>query len=171
MSTKLALVQTLPLTLLACQSTAEVVAADEAVRAPLFDAVKSLEGRWEGTGEDGMQLVHEFQVTSNGSVVRELMFPGTPHEMTNMYALDGNSLAMTHYCAAGNQPRMRASAKEGNRIAFHAAGVEDLKSKDDLYMGAMTLVFVDADHIEQHWTAWRGGKVDHSPAFELHRVR
>lgn len=170
MSIQNALAPTLSLLLLACQSSPRVVAADSAVRDPVFASLASLEGRWEGTGEGDMALVHEFRVTSNGTAVRELMFPGTPHEMTNMYALDGDALAMTHYCAMGNQPRMLAKGKDGNRIAFLSAGVEDLNAADEVYMGEMTLVLVDADHIEQHWTALRSGEVDHATVFSLHRA-
>ena len=42
----------------------------------------------------------EFRVTSAGSVVQETMFPGSDHEMVNMYSVDGDKLLMTHYCAA-----------------------------------------------------------------------
>ena len=76
-------------------------------------------------GPDGEGIV-EFRVSSNGSAVRELMYPGTEHEMTNMYTLEGNTLVMTHYCAGGNQPHMRASKFENGRLAFEPDGVSDL---------------------------------------------
>jgi len=171
--------RTLPLALalslaaLACQATSgpRVVPADPAQREGLFAAVRGLEGRWVGTGPDGGEHVAEFRVSSAGSAVRELMFPDTPHEMTNMYTLDGNSLVMTHYCAGGNQPHMRASALEGNRLVFRSDGVSDLKSADEVYMGEMTLVLVDGDHIEQHWRALKRGEPDHAVVFELERAR
>jgi hypothetical protein len=83
--------------------------------------------------------------------VREIMFPGSEHEMTNVYHLDGNELVVTHYCAAGNQPRMVASKVDGNRITFHTDSVSDLKPGGGPFMGELTLVLVDAGHIEQHW--------------------
>lgn len=168
---KSALALSLLLSLAACQSTRAVVDADPATREPLLAAMKALEGRWEGEAHEGMQVVHEFKVSSDGSAVRELMFPGMPHEMTNMYTLDGNSLVMTHYCAAGNQPHMRSDGIDGNRIAFQFEGVSDLKSEEEVYMGEMTLVIVDDDHIEQHWKAFRGSELDHATKFELQRVR
>ncbi len=160
----------------ACQSSSDtyaVVSTDPAVRAPLMDAVAALEGRWTGVAPDGSTGVTEFVVSSNGSAVREIMMPGTENEMTNMYTLDGNALVMTHYCAGGNQPHMRASAIEGNSIVFEPAGVSDLKSEDEVYMGAMTLVIKDADHIEQHWSSYKAGAPDdsHSMVFEMTRAR
>jgi hypothetical protein len=154
----------------ACQSSApKVVDSDPAVRQVLFEAVAGLEGRWQMEGPEGPAYI-EFALTAGGSAVRETMFPGTPFEMVNMYTLDGNALSMTHYCAAGNQPHMRADALEGDRLAFRTTGVSDLKSPDEHYMGSMTLVFVDADHVEQHWISLNAPESDHMPAFALTRV-
>ncbi len=147
-----------------------VVEADESIRAPMFEAVAALEGRWIATTPYG-ESVHEFKVSSGGSAIRETMATGEEHEMTNMYTLDGNSLTMTHYCGAGNQPFMRASSLDGNRLVFDFVSVSDLKSADDHYMGAMTLVFVDEDHVQQHWTSINGGEVVEMGAFELRRDR
>lgn len=155
----------------ACASTGEsltVVEADDALRAPMFDAVAALEGRWVSTTPHG-EMVHVFEVTSAGSAIREIMAPGTEHEMTNMYTLDGNSLSMTHYCGAGNQPFMRARRLDGDRLEFESVSVRDLKDPDEHYMGAMTLVFVSAEHVQQHWTSIIGGDVSEMGVFELRR--
>ena len=161
---------------LACQSSSSVrtVAADEALRKPLFDSVAALEGRWEEAEDSGeMQLAIEYHVSSGGTAVREVMNPGGPHEMTNMYTLDGNSLVMTHYCAGGNQPHMRASALEDGALVFEAEGVSDLNPGESSYMGALKLVMVDANTLEQHWTSMNAdGKPnpDHDMVFHLKRV-
>lgn len=161
----------LPL-LLACQSSGDAAfpERDAELRDELFATVAALEGRWEMAGEDGPQYI-EFHVSSNGSAVREVMFPGTANEMTNMYTLDGNSLVMTHYCAGGNQPHMRATSLEDGHLAFTAFGVSDLASPDAVYMGDMTLFIEDEDHVEERWRALTGDTVDHMPAFALTRVR
>jgi len=157
----------------ACQSgSPAIVEADPAQRAELFGPVAALEGSWNGTHPmSGEATVTEFHVSSNGSVVRELMMKGTEHEMTNMYSLDGNSLVLTHYCAGGNQPRMRATSVDGGQIVFAADGVSDLKERDEVYMAAMTFVILDEDHIEQHWTALKDGEVDHETVTKLERAR
>jgi hypothetical protein len=151
----------LPLAALACQSTTtpSIVEGNADDRDALLEALSALEGRWEGAGATGDKFVSEFRVIAEGSVVHETMFPGDSYEMTNMYALDGNSLVMTHYCAAGNQPHMRAEVVEADSIVFHSDGVSGLESSDDVYMGAMTLVLKDTDHIEQHWTQLKNGAV------------
>lgn len=167
------LVLALALSAAACQSTSatpRVVEVDPEMRGTLFDAVAALEGRWEMEGPDGPAYV-EFEVIANGSAVRETMFPGEDHEMVNMYTLAGNGLAMTHYCASGNQPHMRAAAIDGGALAFETTGVSDLKAADEPYMGSMTLVIVDADHIEQHWTTLNAPEEANSMVFAFTRVR
>ncbi len=166
----------------ACSSTHSqrvVTAAKPADKAALLDRIKSLAGTWETSGPDGKKMTVTYQVTSSGSAVREVMFPGTPTEMTNMYTMDGPNLLMTHYCAMGNQPHMTASSNAtpttkttgastsaaaanasdaaSNRIAFKTAGVSNLTAPDQMYMGQMTLTFVDNDHIRQEWQTIKNG--------------
>src|SRR5690242_15659779 len=137
----------------ACVSTQDAP-HDPAQRKPLLDALKSLEGTWEQKDEKGEAMLCEFKVTAAGSAVREIMFPGTAQEMTNLYSLDGNGLAMVHYCAMGNQPRMRATARVGKNMAFGLVSVCDMESPEEPYMGEMTLEFVDQDHIVEHWRTY-----------------
>jgi hypothetical protein len=85
--------------------------------------------------------------------------------------LDGNTLVMTHYCAGGNQPHMRAQAIEANHLVFLSEGVSDLKTVDEVYMGEMTLVLKDADNIEQRWTALKNGEPVEGGAMVLPLVR
>jgi hypothetical protein len=164
----------LPLFVTACNSTRtpESVAQtpNPERRAALLETVTALEGRWVMRSPEGEAFV-EFAVTSGGHAVRETMFPGTEHEMINMYTLDGNGLAMTHYCAGGNQPHMRAAALEDGKLAFETTGVSDLNKADEHYMGAMTLVIVDDDHIEQHWKTLNANEPGQDPVFALERVR
>jgi len=156
--------------LAACQSGAPRT-FDEATRAELLGTVKALEGRWEGKDPEGNLQAVEFRVSSGGSAVREIMFPGTPDEMTNMYHLDGDTLVLTHYCAAGNQPRMRAARIDAGRLEFQFESVTDRESADQVYMGRMTLVVEDQDHIREDWQALRGDELDHATSFHLTRVR
>lgn len=155
----------------ACNATRQrpVVDADPATREALLSSMAALEGRWQGVAPDGSQGSTVFTVSSAGSAVRELMLEGTEHEMTNMYTLDGNTLVMTHYCAGGNQPRMRATSVEDGRIVFRFDGVQDLKSPDELYMGELTIVRIDDDHIEEHWRAFRAGELDHEMTIAMQR--
>ena len=158
----------------AADSTHSARAVTEATpqqRAALIDRVKSLAGTWEATDEKGNKHVASvFTVSSNGSAVREVMLPGTEHEMTNMYTMDGPTLVMTHYCALGNQPKMRAAASDQPGVVelkFDSVG--NLVSADQGYMGALTLTMKDPNHLTEHWTHFEKGKAGHDAVFELTR--
>ena len=58
-----------------------------------------------------VKIVSVIKVTAGGSAVHETLFPGSAHEMVSVYHLDGADLVMTHFCALGNQPRMKADPK------------------------------------------------------------
>src|SRR5512137_1642123 len=76
--------------------------------------LSALAGEWEGTYQwTGARSDHgtmgaRYYVTGNGtSLVEDLVQEGKP-TMTSVYHLDGNDLRVTHFCAAGNQPRLKA---------------------------------------------------------------
>lgn len=162
------------LVLASCQSTDSEMAVsyegnDSATRAALLEAMSDLDGRWQIDGAPE-PAYFEFAVSSAGSVVRETMFPGDPGEMTNMYSLDGDALTMIHYCGYGNQPRMRASTVEEGRIVFENIGVSDRASEEEHYMGAMTLVFIDENHIEEIWREYPLAEEPVTTSIKLTRV-
>jgi hypothetical protein len=160
----------LPLVIGACAATHED-AHDPLQRQRLLDSVKALAGTWESKSHDGGLQVTEFKVSSAGSVVREIMFPDTPHEMTNVYCLDGNALAMTHYCAMGNQPHLRAAARVGNQLEFGLVDVADKDSADEEYMGGLTLEFVDQDHLTEHWRSYVKGELQTGHSIDIALTR
>lgn len=142
----------------------------------LLDPIKALAGEWEMTDEKGVkQLAAVYRVTGGGSAVCETMFPGSAHEMVNMYHLNGpDTIVVTHYCAVGNQPRM-ACKSPTSKTSFDfktldpAKDVTNLKSIDGMYMGSLVLTITDADHITQDWTHFDKGKEAGKVNFELTR--
>ena len=158
--------------LVGCTHTSGLKVSGKAndIQAGMLTKVKSLEGDWTTPpGPDGKPGVISFHTSSAGSVVREIMFPGTDHEMTNMYHMDGPACVVTHYCAMNNQPLMAATQMDGNSLAFKTRSVSNHASNDEGYMGGLTLTFVDADHVEEHWTSYKSGKVTERADFVLTR--
>ena len=49
-----------------------------------------------------------YRLVSNGTTLMETMDSGHDTSMVTMYHVDGSRILATHYCAAGNQPRMAA---------------------------------------------------------------
>lgn len=155
-------------------------AADAATKSALFDRVAKLEGEWvvdmtaEEIAQYGQPGTSVIKVTSSGSIVRDIMFVGTAHEMTNVYHMDGDELVLTHYCSQGNQPRMEAKLNDGhqhasNQIHFQFDEVSNLTSADQSYMGDVVLTFVDDNHYTQTWTHYKAGKSESGPVIKWKR--
>ena len=150
---------------------------------PGLEKLKSLAGEWimesvqEGADakpekKTDEQVAIVYKVISAGSVVMEHMFPGTPHEMVTMYHLDGPDLMLTHYCALGNQPRMKAEKSDDpSKLVFKFAGGTNMDPTKDGHMHDLTLTFVDPDHIRAEWTYFEDGKKADVTVFELKRKK
>src|SRR5262245_17013535 len=148
-------------------------AASKPVPPSRLDAIKKLSGEWVEVGEDGKptgNVVAVYRTTAGGTVVEETLFGGTPHEMVTMYFMDRDSLMLTHYCVAGNQPRMKAEKRtDPNKIVFQCDGGTNMKSENDVHMHHATLVFVDDNHIQSEWLEYKDGKQVMNASFTLAR--
>ena len=136
-----------------------------------FELLKGLVGTWQGSKQalDGQETITvEYVLTSRGTAVIERMFPGTPKEMVSVYAQDGHEMVMTHYCALGNQPRMKTSSPvAGNSIIMSYIDGTNMRSLQDKHMHELTLTVIDDRHINHEWTVFENGReaVTHSFAF------
>jgi hypothetical protein len=125
-----------------------------------FEKLKGLAGTWEGsTSEAGMNATVTFAVTANGSVVMETMFPGTPHEMINMYHMVGNELVATHYCAVGNQPsfKLDTAASSADQLVFAFNGGSGFDPAKDMHIHSGKLAW-EGNTLEAEWQAYAAGK-------------
>lgn len=138
-----------------------------------MNAIKTLAGSWEGVvaEHNNGAATAVFAVTSGGSVVREIMGAGTEHEMTNVYHLDGDRIVTTHYCAAGNQPRMVATFTSPHKIVFELESIANYTGGEHGFMGGLELEIVDKDHIIQHWSSFKDGKFNGKATFDLKRKK
>ena len=90
----------------------------------------------------------------------------------SLYHREGADLIMTHYCALGNQPRMKADPRSpSNQIHFLFAGGTNLDPAKDKHMHEGTLTFVDDDHIEFSGVAWENGKPSETHCGTMKLVR
>jgi hypothetical protein len=130
---------------------------------PQFEMIRGLAGEWKGTARapgdpKTFPTVASIRLVSAGSAVMLVTDPGTPHEMVTMFHLDDGAPMATHYCAAMNQPRLRASrTAEPGKLIFEFTDGTNLKSHPGR-MERLVLSFPDADHHVQEWTFLDGGK-------------
>src|SRR5260221_6444236 len=103
-----------------------------------FEKMKTLEGKWEGkvTVAEHPEMSNmgghiSFRVTSMGNaLVHEMYGEGRPDHPVTMIYLDSGRLLLTHYCDAGNRPRMAGKlSADGKTVEFDfldvAGGTED----------------------------------------------
>lgn len=134
-----------------------------------MDRLKTLQGSWVGSiREMQMPATTRFVVTSGGSALCEIMGEGTEHEMTNVYHLDGDRVVVTHYCAAGNQPRMVSTKITDASIVFELDSVSNYFPTQGGCMGRLEVEFVDSTTVVQRWTSL-GGKEEGTVTFDLRR--
>jgi hypothetical protein len=149
--------------------------AATAAKNPGLERLKKLAGTWVEADKDGKptdKVVSIVKVTAAGSAVHETLFPGQPMEMVSVYHLDKGDLVMTHYCALGNQPRMKADpASPKNQIVWKFVGGANLDPAKDMHMHSGTLTFVDDDHIEFAGEAWENGKPSETHCGTMKLVR
>jgi hypothetical protein len=114
---------------------------------PAFEKLKKLEGRWSGPavwdqgGKKGnVDFNVTYRITSGGTAVIETMFAGTPGEMVTMYFLEGDDLALVHYCSAGNQPKMKLETpRESNVLSFRCLGGTNMTEQDSTCIGPASI--------------------------------
>lgn len=134
-----------------------------------FEMMKSLAGNWEGDGPDGPTKV-SYKIVSAGSAVMETIDHGDmPGMMVTMYHLDGNKFMMTHYCSAGNQPRMRLVSGTPTELTFEMYDATNLLSTKDAHMRKLVITWTDKNHITADWTLSKDGKDQHHGVFKLER--
>jgi hypothetical protein len=142
---------------------------------PGLEKLKKLAGTWVAADKDGKatdQVVSVVKVTAAGSAVHETLFPGQPMEMVSVYHCDGNDLVMTHFCALGNQPRMKADPKSPpNQIRFLFAGGSNIDPAKDKHMHEGAITFIDENTIEFCGVCWDGGKAVEGQTCQMKLVR
>lgn len=113
----------LSLSLAAIGCASHKPAADAA--APGIDAsagwtrlVERLPGTWSATTESGSSLEVSYRLVSRDSALLETFGADPAAQTFSVYHPDGRGLMLTHYCAQGNQVRLRASEVSDSRVTF-----------------------------------------------------
>src|SRR5581483_1972889 len=143
-----------------------------------FDKMKSLAGVWEGTMTtdppakevEGATLRVTLRVTSMGNaLMHELRLSTRPDDPITMFYIDDGKLLLTHYCDAGNRPRMTGSLTPDGQIDFQFLDVAGPLNHGHMHHSTFTCV--DADHHTEDWTYMMPGDKSVRAHAELTRVK
>lgn len=154
-------------------------AAARAAEPNAFDRLKTLAGVWEGRittvpaakEVEGATARVTLRVTSMGNaLIHEMNVSTRPDDPITMFYVDNGQLTLTHYCDAGNRPRMTAATSpDGNAIQFEVVDVAGPLKYGHMHHVAFT--FVDADHHIEEWTFMGAGGKAVNGRFELTRIK
>jgi len=138
-----------------------------------LDQLKTLTGSWEGKNAQGKPVQVSFRDTAGGSALMSEIMGKGPEDMISMFHLDGpNRLVLTHYCSAGNQPRMAATASpDGKTITFNFFDATNLESPDAGHMQRVIFIMIDANHHTEDWTFMLPGDKHLQAHMDLQRAK
>jgi hypothetical protein len=135
-----------------------------------FNKMKSLEGEWTGRvtvaehPENNNDAIHiSLRVTSMGNaLVHEMHGEGRPDHPVTMVYVENGQLTLTHYCDAGNRPRMTGKlAADGKTVEFGFMDVTGPMTYGHMHNAKFTAV--DADHHTEDWVFMEpGDKMAHA---------
>jgi len=134
-----------------------------------FDQLKGLEGTWEGKNSQGQALSVSFRMTAGGSALMSEIHGQGPENMITMFHMDGERLLATHYCGAGNQPRMKVVSSDGKSITFEFMDGTNIAPGAG-HMQRVTFAQADADHHTEDWVFLDKGK-EMKEFFTLERAK
>jgi hypothetical protein len=145
-----------------------------------FDKLKSLAGSW--VGPLSMDAEHSdpsiagkigqfsLRVTSRGNaIVHEISVSGIPDHPVTMIYLEGDRLMATHYCDAGNRPRLVGTmSPDGNTITFEYLDLSGGNEHGHMYKGVFT--FLEDNRHTEEWTFMMPNDQTFTGRFDLERL-
>lgn len=143
-----------------------------------FESLKTLAGSWEGTltvvppmpelADKRVKVV--IRETSRGNaLMHEMAMTGVPDDPITMLYLDSERLMLTHYCDAGNRPRMAGSiSPDGKTVTFQML---DLSGSTELgHMANTAFTIIDANRHQEEWKFNMPGGKELTARFDLRRT-
>jgi hypothetical protein len=144
-----------------------------------FDVMKTLAGDWEGpvttvpqaAEVEGKLARFSLRVTSMGNaLVHELSIAGRRDHPVTMFYLDGDRLLLTHYCDAGNRPRMVSKVSpDGKTVEFDFLDLSGGNQYGHMHHAVFTVI--DANHHTEDWTWMDPGDKPTHAHFDLQRAK
>ncbi len=140
--------------------------------AAAFARLKTLVGEWEADTPQGKARL-TYELTGGGSALVERESEDKMPGMMTVYHLDGARLILTHYCMAGNQPRMQARAinPDTGEIKFQFLDVTNLATPGAGHMHNATFRTIDDRHLDSEWQFYENGAPKMTESAHYTRVR
>ena len=131
-----------------------------------FETFNGFEGKWAiRSGQKTLPIEMTYESASKGSIVTEQF----GKELSVFYR-DGQSLLMTHFCNAGNQPRLRLGENTRPGVfEFQMFDITNLQSADADHVERVVYRIIDDKTIDLE-IVWKNGKSEESEKYTLTRL-
>ena len=132
-------------------------AASPVDAAAAFDRLKTLVGEWEAQGGKARLT---YELTAGGTALVERESGEKMPAMLTVYHRDKDRLLLTHYCMAGNQPRMEARSFDPatRELRFEFVDATNLADPKTGHMRSVRLRLVDDTHLATEWQFYENGQ-------------
>jgi hypothetical protein len=144
-----------------------------------FDTLKTLAGSWKGTvttlpqqseAQDKSVQISLRATSMGNALMHEMKVEGRPDDPITMLYLDSDRLLLTHYCDAGNRPRMVGTmTPDGKTVEFEFLDVAGGTQHGHMHHAVFTVV--DANHHTEDWTYMMPGDKPVTAHFDLQRAK
>ncbi|HEY0378337.1 MAG TPA: hypothetical protein VGC87_15585 [Pyrinomonadaceae bacterium] len=145
----------------------------------IFEKMKTLSGTWLGNFTTTPQVPEAqgklvqivLRVTSRGNaLMHEVTVTGMPDYPITMFYLENERLLLTHYCDAGNRPRMEGEiSADGKTLEFNFIDLVGGNKEGHMHHAVFTII--DANHHTEDWTYMLPGDKPIRAHFDLQRAR
>ncbi len=169
----------LPVVLMSLSTVAFAQSVAQSDAQKSFEKLKTLEGSWEGTmttnppepAVEGKLVQVSFRVASRGNVLmHDMRVAGIPDNPLTMLYREGDGLQLTHYCDAGNRPRMNGKMlPDGKTVEFNFLDLSG--SNQHGHMHGAKFTFLDEDRHTEDWTWMQPGDKPLAVHIELRRAK
>ena len=135
-----------------------------------FQKLQALAGDWDGKDEQGNAVKTTFKLIAGNTAVMETLNMSGMEEMVTLYSVDGDGIALLHYCPTNNQPHMRAVPPSGDirELVFEFQSAGNLPDLAAGHEHKLVMQFQDTNHLTEHWT-WRKNGKDTEMIYHLTR--
>ena len=137
-----------------------------------YARLKTLVGEWEADTDMGKAHV-TYELIAGGTSLVERESADKMPAMLTVYHLDGDRLLLTHYCMAGNQPRMQARAfnPDTGEVDFRFLDATNLATPDAGHMHNVTLRFSTTTTSRRSGSSTKMGSTKMAETAQYTRVR
>lgn len=149
-----------------------------------FAKLKAIAGTWQGkvttdppnafpADPDPAKNIMSvtLRVTSMGNaIMHEMTSPARPDDPITMLYRDGEQLLLTHFCDAGNRPRMVGKlSADGRSVEFEFLDITGPTKYGNMQRAVFT--FIDENHHQESWTFKLQGDKLVTGHFDLKRTK